>query len=67
MSQCENCQSSNLEIDEPPTWNAPFSQRKKITLYAKCLECGKRLQQERVFNDLDEYIEFTKKLESSFK
>lgn len=62
MNRCENCQNSELKAEEPPAWNAPFSQRKKVTFYAKCLNCGKRLQCEQIFNNLDEYVEFVEKL-----
>lgn len=62
---CPNCQSDQLVIDDLPPWNAPASHKKTITISAKCLNCGKRLQYTNTFNKIEEYIEATKGLKKA--
>jgi len=60
IHQCPNCKSVELEFDDVPPWNAPASHRQTIILKAKCLGCGKRLQNTNIFNTIEEYMNATK-------
>jgi hypothetical protein len=50
-----------VKIINPPKWNGTFNEKRNILIYGECDSCGNRVQNQNIFNDLDEYRRFLDK------